>query len=213
MNKIEFLTELKMRLGGLPQSDIDAAIDYYTEIIDESMDAGLSSIAAVSHLDSPEEIAKQIKETEVPRKKRENIHNKRESMYEKPRRTPRRRLHVWEWILICLGFPIWGTLLLAAGIVCLALIIIGIVLIILLYVLDLVLAAMAVAGVIVSPFTAMIHSSFPLLFMLLGLTFLCAGLSLLLFGGCKKITVETVRLCRYFFHRRRAKFHERRLAV
>lgn len=213
MNKVEFLTELKMRIESLPQADVDAAVDYYTELIDVAMDTGLSSVAAVARLDSPESIANKILETGVPRRNHADIHNKRESIYEKPKRAPKRKRKAWEWILLVLGTPLLLILLLLTAIVFVVLTIAAFALLLVLYVLDLALAVAALAGLIIGPFTAMINSSVPLLLLLLGLVFLSAGTSFLLFSGCKSLTIQLIRLYRYFFHRRRAKFHERRTTV
>lgn len=58
MNKGDFITELKEKLKGLPQEEIDNAINYYVEYfedadINEDIDVELT-------LGSPEEVAKQI---------------------------------------------------------------------------------------------------------------------------------------------------------
>ena len=53
MNKAEFLDALCAHLSGLPQRDIDASQEYYSEIIDDRMEDGLSEEAAVEAAPAP----------------------------------------------------------------------------------------------------------------------------------------------------------------
>ncbi len=213
MNKIEFLTELKMQLDDLHPSDVDAAIDYYSELIEEAMEAGHSSVSAVARLDSPEQIAAHIRATGIPRRAHASIHNQRESMYEQPKRQPKRKRSPLAKLLLCVGAPLWLILLLLLGILVLILTVVGFALMIVLYAVNTALAVVAAAGIFVSLFVAIIHSSFPMFLAMLGITLLAAGFSLILFTLSRKLTIQVIRLCKYLFHRCRAKFHERRLAA
>lgn len=213
MNKIEFLTELKMALHELPPNEVDAAVDYYSEHIDDSVDAGLSPVAAVALLPTPQELAKRILKSGVPHVSRAEIHNRRESMYETPRRAPRRKKRAWEWLLLALTIPFLLVFALVALVLILSLSLLGFALLLVLYTVDLALAAVAVAGVVVSPFSAIIHNSLPLFLLLFGIALFSSGAALLLFYGCRSLTIQIVRLNRYLFHRGRAKFHERRTTV
>ena len=60
MTKKEFLSELEMQLHGLPKQDIEDRVLFYSEIIDDKMEEGLSEEDAVFQLGSAQEIAKQI---------------------------------------------------------------------------------------------------------------------------------------------------------
>lgn len=60
MHKQDFLTALSDALYGLPQSDIDQSIEYYSEIIDDQMEEGISEEEAVASLGAPDAVAKQI---------------------------------------------------------------------------------------------------------------------------------------------------------
>ena len=213
MNKIEFLTELKMELEGLPPADVDAAVDYYNEIIDESIDAGLSPVAAVALLPTPAELAEKILATEVPHPRNGVVHNRRESMYEPPKRAPMRKRRAWEWCLLILAIPILLILTVAALVLLLAASLVGFVLLIALYILDLGLALLSLLGVFVVVLSSVIYSNLPLSLCLVGITLLSLGLSLLLFSGSRALTVQILRMNRYIFHRGRAKFHERRTTV
>ena len=48
MTKKEFLSSLRSKLQGLPPSDIDERISFYSEMIDDRMDEGKSEEEAVS---------------------------------------------------------------------------------------------------------------------------------------------------------------------
>ncbi len=101
MNKQAFLTTLKEKLSGLPQSDVNERLNFYSEMIDDRMEDGLSEEQAVSAIGVVDDIAAQIiSETPLIRIVKEKI-------------TPKKRLRVWEIVLLVLGSPIWLSLLIA----------------------------------------------------------------------------------------------------
>ena len=60
MNKQTFLSELRSRLSGLPQEDIDGHIGLYEEMIDDRIEEGLPEEEAVADVGSIDEIVTQI---------------------------------------------------------------------------------------------------------------------------------------------------------
>lgn len=103
MTKREFLDALAKGLKGLPQSDIDEHLAFYSEMIDDRLEEGVSEEAAVAELGDPETLAAEIMaQTPITKIVKEKI-------------TPKRRLSAWEIVLLVLGFPLWFTLLIAAG--------------------------------------------------------------------------------------------------
>lgn len=56
MNKQEFLDALQGGLSGLPEEDLQRILDFYSEIIDDCVEDGLSQEKAVATLDSVDEI-------------------------------------------------------------------------------------------------------------------------------------------------------------
>ena len=50
MTKLEFLESLEKGLSGLPKNDIDERIAFYSEIIDDRIEEGLSEEDAVSKI-------------------------------------------------------------------------------------------------------------------------------------------------------------------
>ena len=99
MTKQLFLNELSAALHGLPREERYRTLSYYDELIDDRMEDGQSEEEAVESLGSPEQIAREILGEEEP-----------------PVSTGTGR-KVWLIILLVLGFPFWGSLLLAAAIV------------------------------------------------------------------------------------------------
>lgn len=53
MNKNDFNAELRKELNGLPDSDIQRSIDFYTEMIEDKIEDGMTEENAVSELETP----------------------------------------------------------------------------------------------------------------------------------------------------------------
>ena len=60
MNKQEFITKLKSMLTDLPENEIKERIDFYSEMIDDRIEDGLTEEEAVKDIGTVEEVAKQI---------------------------------------------------------------------------------------------------------------------------------------------------------
>ena len=102
MKKHEFLEQLHKALSGLPPQEIDEQLIYYSEMIDDKMEEGISEEEAVAQIGPIEEIAAQFK-TEVPRKDA-----LKEAIF---KNYP---LPLWAIICLIIGIPIWGSLLIGA---------------------------------------------------------------------------------------------------
>lgn len=102
MGKSEFLNALRARLGGLPKSDVEDRLDFYSELIDDRVEEGLSEETAVAAFGSVDEVASRIL-AEIPLTK-----------IVKERIKVRRRLRGWEIALLAAGSPIWLSLGIAA---------------------------------------------------------------------------------------------------
>ena len=99
MNKEEFLCELKKGLTGLPEDDINERISFYSEMIDDRIEEGLSESEAVEDMGDVNEIVSQIiKEVPLTKIVKEKI-------------KPKRQLNTLELVLLIVGFPIWLPLL------------------------------------------------------------------------------------------------------
>lgn len=109
MSKQEFLERLQNGLHGLPKEDIDERLMFYSEMIDDRAEEGLSEEQAVSAVGDVEEIVRQvIADTPLAKIAKERI-------------KPKRRLKAWEITLLAIGSPIWLSLGIAAAAVVLAL--------------------------------------------------------------------------------------------
>lgn len=177
MNKNEFLLALRSKLSNLPEEDIEKSAGFYSEIIDDHIEDGLSEEEAVSVIGSVDEIASQImSEISLPKLIKSKVRTKR-------------HLKAWEIVLLALGSPIWLTLLAAAAIVILSLMIVAFAVyivvwaaIITMYAADLSIAVGAVAGVL-GCVLYLSYGNFVSAALLMGAGLFCAGVSLLLFFG------------------------------
>ena len=103
MNKFEFITALRAKLWSIPEEDRQRSVDYYSEMIDDRIEDGLSEEAAVAAIGDLDEIVKNIlAETPVAEPAKQAVKQKR-------------KLSWWEIVLLVLGFPVWGSLLIAAA--------------------------------------------------------------------------------------------------
>ena len=101
MNKKEFRDAIAEKLVGLSKEDIDKAVAFYTEAVDDRIDEGMSEEEAVKDVGTPEEIANQILlDTPLPKLIAAKANKKRE-------------LKGWQIALIIIGFPVWFPLLLS----------------------------------------------------------------------------------------------------
>ena len=189
MNKSEFLAELRSRLVGLPQNEIEERISFYSEMIDDRVEEGATEEDAVAGIGSIDEIVAQILE-DVPLWSivKEKVKKKREKTEKK-----RRSLKAWEIVLIVLGFPVWLPLLIAAFAVILSLYLTLWALVISLWAVFVSLAACGLAGIIAGALYAILVKPIDgILLVAAGLV--CSGLAIFAFIGCKAATKGTARL-------------------
>ena len=102
MNKQAFLEALRAGLSGLPQEDVEERLSFYSEMIDDRMEDGLSEEEAVASVGTVEEIVSQtISDTPLTKLVKEKV-------------KPNRSLRTWEIVLLIVGAPLWVPLLIAA---------------------------------------------------------------------------------------------------
>lgn len=99
MNKQEFLAALARELEPLPREERYQTLRYYDELIDDRLEDGQEEEAVIQSLGDPKAVAEELLGEE-----------------EQPL-VPGRGLRVWLLVLLVLGFPLWGSLLLVAAIV------------------------------------------------------------------------------------------------
>lgn len=181
MDKTQFLGELKRRLSGLPQSELDERLLFYSEMIDDRMEEGLTEEEAVAGIGCVDELVEQIM-AEIPL-----------SRLVKEKVKHRRGLKAWEILLLVLGSPVWLPLLAAAFAVCLSLYLVLWAVLISVWAVDLSLAVTAVGGLFMAAFDMLKGNPAGAAFML-GAALVCAGLAILLFFACRKLTQGLMRL-------------------
>ena len=99
MNKNEFLSLLNKKLKKFPKQEVKERLVFYSEMIDDRVEEGLTEDEAVSEIGYIDEIFNQI-EIEMADKE----------IVKEP-------LNKWELILLIVGSPIWFPLLLVAFVV------------------------------------------------------------------------------------------------
>ncbi len=101
MNKNGFAESFKQKLYMLPHGEVEKSLLFYTEIIDDRVEDGMSEEEAVAALGDINEIVHEIMLT-VPL-----------SSLVKAKMKPKHKLSTWEIVLIIVGFPLWFPLLAA----------------------------------------------------------------------------------------------------
>ncbi len=102
MTKAEFLECLGAGLWGLPRDETQKRIAFYDEMIDDRIEDGLSEEEAVDSIGDVQTVVSQII-AEIPLTK-----------IVKEKITPKKKLNVFETVLLVLGSPIWLSLIIAA---------------------------------------------------------------------------------------------------
>ncbi len=171
MNKREFLDRLRVGLSGLPQGDVEERLTFYSEMIDDRMEDGLSEEEAVGEIGSVDAIVAQMTE-ETPVAEPAGTESR-----------PKRRLRAWEIVLLVLGSPLWLSVLALAFAVVLTVFLTIWVVILSLWTVELALIGGAFGGV-VAGVLFLIHGGIRKL-ALLGAGLVLAGLAVFLFFGCR----------------------------
>ena len=111
MRKDEFLAVLRKSLAALPAADLGERLEFYREVIEDSMDEGLSEEEAVAQIGSPEQVVMQILMEYAEILAEDTV---AEAPSATPQQIPKRRMRTWEIVLLAVGSPIWISLLAAA---------------------------------------------------------------------------------------------------
>ena len=108
MTKIEFLDALDQKLSGLAENEIEERLLFYSEMIEDRMEEGLTEEEAVAAIGDIDEIAKGIMAESA---------QVRPEPDPKPEAKQKRKLAGWEIALLILGIPVWVPLISAAFVV------------------------------------------------------------------------------------------------
>ena len=182
MNKQEFLAQLRKGLTGLPKDDIEERLTFYSEMLDDQMEEGLSEEEAVAAVGPVDEIVRQI------------IADTPLAKLAKERMRPRRQPKAWEIVLLVLGSPLWLSLGLAAIAVIFAFYVVLWSVSVSLWAVFASLAVCAVGGL--PAFAVLIARSGAAALAILAAGMVCAGLAIVLFFGCRAATKGILTLTR-----------------
>ena len=187
MRKQEFLDALKSGLNGLPQQDIDERLTFYSEMIDDRIEEGLSEEEAIAAVGPVDRVINEIvAETPLAKIVKEKI-------------KPKRRMKAWEVIMLILGFPLWFPLSIVAFVLILDFYIVLWVVVICLWVIELAIwACVLFAFVAAVLYMARGYVAFGIV--LIGAGLFLTGFSIFLFFACKAATVGTAKLAKKIVH-------------
>lgn len=108
MDKQKFISTLKRRLARLPRAEVAERVNFYSEMIDDRIEEGLSEHEAVAEIGPIDKIVAQIKAERVPRGVADGFR-------------PASKLRGREIAVMIIGSPVWIPLLIAAAAVIFAL--------------------------------------------------------------------------------------------
>ena len=188
MSRDAFIGELRHRMAGLPQQTVERTVEYYGELIADSMEDGLTEEEAVARLGSLEEIvASVVKDTPLAQIVQTRVQEGK-----------KKGISGWVILLLVLGAPVWLPVLIAVLAVLFALFIALWAVVIALWA---VVAAVILTGLVamVAGVVELCRLHLPQGLVLLGGGLVCLGLCALLFLLMKLITVGTVKLCRWLW--------------
>ena len=191
MTKGQFMTSLSNGLSFLPKDEIDERISFYSEMIDDRIEEGLSEEEAVDKVGAVDEIITQMI-SEIPLTKivKNRILQEKEKKKDK--------IKSWEIILIILGSPIWFSLLISLIAIIISLIASLFAILISLWATFGAVAGSAI-GIIIYGIVLIFTKNILSGFVLIGASIFCMGLSIFLFYGCKSLTKLLVLLLKKFY--------------
>ena len=183
MTKQEFLAKLRTGLSCLPQEDAEERLGFYSEMIDDKIEDGLSEEEAVREMGDVNDILAQTV-ADAPLKK-----------LVKKKIKSSKKLKAWEIVLLALGSPIWLSLLIAAFSVIISLYV---------SVWAIVISLWAVFAAFVGCFIGVLTAGILLIctsrvaagILLIGLSLFSAGLSIFMFFGCREIVKGMIFLAK-----------------
>ena len=188
MSRDAFIGELRHRMAGLPQETVERTVEYYGELIADSMEDGLTEEEAVSRLGSLDEIvASVVKDTPLTQIVQTRVQEGK-----------KKGISGWVILLLVLGAPVWLPVLIAVLAVLFALFVALWAVVIALWA---VVAAVILTGLVamVAGVVELCRLHLPQGLVLLGGGLVCLGLCALLFLLMKLLTVGTVKLCKWLW--------------
>jgi uncharacterized membrane protein len=175
MTKSEFLLSLENELKNIP--DYEKALDFYSEMIDDRIEDGMSEEDAINSLESIDSIRdRMINEIPLP------------TLIKEKASKPLSALNV---VLLVLGFPFWFPLLFAAVLVVFSLYITAVFLVFSFYIVVFAFAFSGIIGFIAAFFHLASNPAYAVLNM--GLSMIMVGLSILLIYPAIRLGQKSIK--------------------
>lgn len=175
MRKQEFLDKLRAKLIGLPKQELEERLTFYSEIIDDRIEDGMTEEQAVLDIGSVDGISSQII-ADIPLSK-----------LAKERIRSQRRLKAWEIVLLALGSPIWLSLTIGSFAIVLSLYAVLWSVILSIWAVFASLVVCSFGGFVSGIFFVMCGNTLTGIAMI-GASVFCAGVAIFAFFGCKAAT-------------------------
>lgn len=174
MTKTEFLIRLKDEIREYPSEETDKSLEYYSEMIDDRMEDGMTEAEAIASLGPVEEIAEQIK-CELPITTLVK--------YKAKEKSKGKSMPVWAIVLLIVSSPFWICLVLIIAVVILMLYLVVWCIDLAFWICDLAFAVSAVACV-VSIIVMLVQGSFASAVFYLGAGLILSALSVFVYLAC-----------------------------
>ena len=165
MTRKQFLEGLRQELHGLPQREIEQTLHYYTEIIADRMEEGMTEEEAVAKMEPMHVIARRV------------------AADFKGAAAPRAKMSGFMIAMIILGFPLWFPLLVTGAALMVVMLTLAWVMVLVLWAVCLALFSGGMAAII-TLFIGGYHFGVPVVGQI-GLGMAAMGLSIFLFYGAK----------------------------
>lgn len=179
MNKQEFLVALREKLNGFPMEDLEERLLFYSEMLDDYIEDGLTEEEAVAKMGSIDALVSQAV-AEIPLPK-----------FLKNKLIPNRKLGAGTIALLIIGAPLWLPLIITAFALVLSLYAVLWSLVLSFWAVNLSIAVCAPCGIIVC-FIYLFTGHGLVGLAMLGVGVFCAGLAIFLFFACKGATYGAV---------------------
>ena len=180
MNKREFLAAVGNGLKGLSYEEQDKWLDFYSEMIDDRMEEGMTEPEAVGAIGSVEAVVEQILAQSKPETKK------------------KRELKTWQTVLLIVGSPLWFSLLIAAASLVFSLLVTAWALVISFYAVAVSLVACGLAGVALL-ILLLVKGNVMAALVALGAGLFSVGLGIFWFIGTRYMTKGVLWLCKKLF--------------
>lgn len=181
MNKQKFIYDLKDGLKGFDENEIEEISNFYSEMIDDKIENGLTEEKAVEEIGSVNDVLKQILSEYSLMK------------LVKKRIKPKRKLTALEIVLLVLGSPIWVSVIIALFSIVFSLYVVIWSVVISVWAIELSLVVSSTALILLTILKICDIGIFAAI-AFFGVALFCIGLSIFAFFGCKALTKAMITL-------------------